>query len=261
MNISSIISFIAAFFVLGFGLFSSSDNPLVFVDGISAFIVIGGTLAAAAISFRMEKIFSLVKIFLIRVLKGRDVGYKDTITTLMKIADVFEKDSEKAKAIAKESNNHFLVEAVELATDGIVGPKDSVRILRSRVENLYQQYMIDANKFKTIGKFPPAFGMMGTTIGMVVLLSNLGGADAMKSIGPSMAICLITTLYGVAIANLIIIPIAENLIVSAKELKIKNTIVCEGVRLIMAGKNPVVLAEELNSFLIPRDRVNWKELV
>jgi chemotaxis protein MotA len=96
---------------------------------------------------------------------------------------------------------------------------------------------------------------------MVVLLSNLSGADAAKTIGPAMGICLITTLYGVALANLLIIPIAENLLSSARELKIKNFIIVEGVRLIMEETNPVILAEELNSFLLPGDRIDWKSAV
>ena len=96
---------------------------------------------------------------------------------------------------------------------------------------------------------------------MIVLLSNLGGADAAKTIGPAMAICLITTLYGVAVANLVIIPIAENLTANSKEIRLKNTIITEGIRLIMENKNTVLLAEELNSFLLPKDRINWKDVV
>jgi chemotaxis protein MotA len=261
MNISSLISFIAAFGVLAFGLLSSSKDPLVFIDGTSAFIVIGGTVTAAAISFRIEKLGTLLKIFFIRVMKGKATDYGDTIASLIKISQVYSQDKDKAKKIASDSNTPFLVEAMELANDNFLSKNELVKVLRSRVESLYQHYVADANKFKTLGKFPPAFGMMGTTIGMIVLLSNLGGADALKTIGPSMAICLITTLYGVAISNLIIIPIAENLTVATKEIKLRNTIITEGIRMILEGKNEVVLAEELNSFLLPNERVNWKEVV
>lgn len=261
MNISSIFSFIAAFAVLAFGLFSSSDNPLVFLDGVSAFIVLGGTITATAISFRMEKLWGLLKVFLVRVLKGQNQGYEKPIFGLMKIAEVIKDDPQAALKIAKESEIPFLQESVELVNDGVLKPNELVRILRSRVESVYQHYTNDANKFKTIGKFPPAFGMMGTTIGMIVLLANLGGSDAVKSIGPSMAICLITTLYGVAVANLVIVPIAENLTANAKEIKLKNTIIAEGIRMILEGKNSILLVEELNSFLLPQDRVDWKEVV
>lgn len=261
MNISSLISFVAAFTVLGIGLYKSSDNPIIFVDGISAFIVIGGTLTATAISFSFEKLFFLIKIFIKRVLSGKSHGYSEIIESLMKIANHIESNPDEARNIAKKSQNFFLYEAIEMVSDGFLDPYAINQILRRRVDNIYQYYILDANKFKSIGKFPPAFGMMGTTIGMIVLLSNLGGANAMQMIGPAMAICLITTLYGVAISNLVIIPIAENLTANAKEIKIKNTMIAEGIKLILEGKNPVVLAEELNSFLLPNDRLDWKEVV
>ena len=261
MNFSSLLSFLGAFAVLGIGLYSASDNPFVFVDGVSAFIVIGGTVAAAAISFRLSELFGLIKVFLSRVMSGRNVGYKETIYALMEISKHLNDNPEKAKEAAQKSKNYFLMEAVDLAAENILKQNDLTRILRSRVESMYQHYSIDANKFKSLGKFPPAFGMMGTTIGMIVLLANLGGSDAVKSIGPSMAICLITTLYGVAFANLIIIPIAENLTVNSKEIKLKNTIIAEGIRMILDGKKSVLLVEELNSFLLPHDRVDWKEVL
>ena len=116
----------------------------------------------------------------------------------------------------------------------------------------------DTRKIKSLGKFPPAFGMMGTTIGMIVLLANLGGEDAMKMIGPAMGVCLITTLYGVIIANLFVIPIGENLEVLSRESQIRNEIILEGIKHIMEKSNPILVAEDLNSFLLPKDRLDWK---
>jgi chemotaxis protein MotA len=175
-------------------------------------------------------------IFIRRVLTGRNHGYAEVIKSLMRIANVIETNPDEARNIAKKSGNFFLEEGVDMVTEGFLDPASIYQILQRRVDNFYQYYLLDANKFKSIGKFPPAFGMMGTTIGMIVLLYNLGGADAMKMIGPAMAICLITILYGVAIANLIIIPIAENLSSNAKEIKIKNTMITEGIKLILEKK-------------------------
>ena len=85
--------------------------------------------------------------------------------------------------------------------------------------------------------------------------------DAIKMIGPAMGVCLITTLYGVVVANLAVIPVAENLFASTKETHLKNQIIVEGVRLILGKTNPIVVAEKLNSFLPPSKRLNWKEVV
>lgn len=80
-------------------------------------------------------------------------------------------------------------------------------------------------------------------------------------IGPAMGVCLITTMYGVAIANLIIIPIAENLNDNTREQYLKNRIIVEGVKLLLKKTNPIVVAIELNSFLQPKDRLDRKEIV
>ena len=133
--------------------------------------------------------------------------------------------------------------------------------MKKRSENLYKNYNEETQKFQSMGKYPPAFGMMGTTIGMIVLLANLGGKDAMKMIGPAMGVCLITTLYGVIVANLAFIPISEFLDDSTKELYAKNEIIIEGMELMLNKTNPVVIAETLNSFLIPSERLDWKEIV
>jgi chemotaxis protein MotA len=120
--------------------------------------------------------------------------------------------------------------------------------------------MEEVTKFKTIGKYPPAFGLMGTTLSMITLLQRLGEPGGQKLIGPAMALGLVATFYGLALSNLVFGPMAESLADNARETKLKNTIIVEGVRLIMAKTNPIVLAEELNSFLMPSERIDWKTL-
>src|SRR5690606_20829880 len=126
-------------------------------------------------------------------------------------------------------------------------------------QSIYRRYMDDALKFKALGKFPPAFGLMGAVMGMIGIMKGLGTPEGQAQVGPGMALALVGTLYGITVANLIILPLAENLMDSAKELKMKNTIIVEGIRLIMEKRNPILLVEELNSFLLAGERVDWKE--
>ena len=126
---------------------------------------------------------------------------------------------------------------------------------------MFSRYNDDAIRFRAMGKYPPAMGLMGAVLGMIALLAGLGKAGSEKSIGPSMSIALVATLYGIALANLIIIPIGENLTEAAKEQLRKNVIISEGIRLIATKVNPIILAEELNSFLLPSERVDWKKVV
>ena len=216
MNIASIIGFIIATGVLFFGLKLASPEMSIFVDYPSMFIVFGGTFAATAISFQVDKIGILLKVFFARIIKGKNIKYEDIIANLMGIAESYRK-GEKLLDLSGMQKDHFLQEALILAGEEVLKGDELIDVLKDRAKNMHFYYMEETQKFKSMGKFPPAFGMMGTTIGMIVLLGNLGGADAIKMIGPAMGVCLITTLYGVIIANLAVLPIAENLFASTKE--------------------------------------------
>ena len=101
---------------------------------------------------------------------------------------------------------------------------------------------------------------MGTVLGMVALLANLGGADAMKLIGPAMGTCLVATFMGIVTANVFILPIGDSLTENAKEIHFKNRMILAGLRLIAEKTNPIIVAEKLNSFLLPSDRLDWKQM-
>lgn len=262
MSVTSIVGLLMSLGVLLVGLYGSSPSIKVFWDGISLFIVLGGTIAATSISFKLERILFLVKVFIKRVIQNNSKQSQAIVGELIQFADAYKKkDLGRVNSMIAQTKDAFLKEGMEMVMDGFIDKDRMLDILEKRKENIYSSYLVDANKFKVIGKYPPAFGMMGTTIGMIVLLANLGGPDSAKTIGPAMGICLITTLYGVAISNLLIMPVAEFLTVDARDGRTRNTIICEGIRLMLAGENPVLIAEELNSFFIPGERVNWKNYI
>ena len=103
-------------------------------------------------------------------------------------------------------------------------------------------------------------GLLGAVTGMIALLGGLGKPGAEKTMGPAMSIALVATLYGIALANFFIIPIGESLVDSAKEMKRKNEIIIQGIKLILQDTNPVLMEEELNSFLLPGERIDRKKL-
>lgn len=260
MNIYSILGLFIAVIVFLLGLRLASDDLKLFIDYPSMFIVFGGTLAASAVSFQLNKIGTLFKIFLQRVILGKKANHAQIIEQIIKICD----ESKKGKAISDlmgVSEDHFLNEGLEMIQDGVIPKNEILNIMQERADNLDEKYVKEAKKIKTIAKFAPAFGMIGTTIGMIVLLANLGGEDAMKMIGPAMGVCLITTLYGATIANLFVTPIAENLLDSSNEVKVKNQIIISGLGYYLEKANPVMVAEKLNSFLSPSERLDWKKVI
>jgi chemotaxis protein MotA len=117
------------------------------------------------------------------------------------------------------------------------------------------RYLQEANMFRTIGRFPPAFGLLATTLGMIGLLQKLGQPDSQRLIGPAMSVGLIGTLYGIALANLVFIPIAENLTERTHEEMALRRLIVEGALMLKGQVNPVTMREGLNSFLMPKDRV------
>lgn len=260
MNFYSLIGFLLATFVFYFGLKLSSDTLIIFLDYSSLFIVVGGTVAATAISFQLNRFILLIKIFFRRIIFGENFKYSKTITEIITISNNY-RQGQSLSNLAASCKDHFLRECLELAGEGVLDKEELQETFIDRAEKMMFHHMEEAKKLKTVAKFPPAFGMMGTTIGMIVLLANLGGEDALQMIGPAMGVCLITTLYGVAIANLILVPIGENLTDNAKEIFLKNQIIAEGVGMIIDKSNPILMAMKLNSFLMPSDRIDWKKVV
>lgn len=260
MNFYSIFGFIISTLVLYVGLRLSTDNLIAFYDVPSIFIVIGGTLAATAVCFQLNRFLVLFKIFFRRMLFGKKNLMPDAIKEVLFIAEAYKKGESLTEA-KKKITDPFLIEACSIIEDGIIQKDEILSIMEKRNDNITYHYMEEANKIKTVGKFPPAFGMIGTTIGMIVLLGNLGGEDAMKKMGPAMGVCLITTLYGSVLSNMLFLPVSENLIETTKDGFIKNKLIIEGVNLLMDKANPILIVEKLNSYLNPSERLDWKTVV
>lgn len=261
MNFYALITIILSGVYVYYSFFIASNNNLgMFVDNPSMFIVFVGTLMAVLLSIDARRIYSIFTIFIKRFLFGKKYNYKKLIMDVMQITEAYRK-GEPLEAQVMKTEDEFLKESITLISDGIIENEQAVNMLIMRNNNLLEINENEANKFKTIAKFPPAFGMIGTTMGMIALLANLGGEDAMKMIGPAMAVALITTLYGAILANLIFIPIAENLLNNSEEIYTKNKIIIAGVNLLIEKTNPIVVAEELNSYLKPSERLDWKEVV
>ena len=108
--------------------------------------------------------------------------------------------------------------------------------------------------FSTLAKFPPAFGLLGAVIGIVSLMQGLGGADAIKTVGPAMAVALVATLYGIAIANFFFIPLGENLAKFNRTDRIIRQMVIDGVKMIRTKTHPLIVEENIKSYLLPSER-------
>jgi chemotaxis protein MotA len=260
MNILSIASLLLAVVILGTAIFTASNNPKNFLDFHGLLVVIGGTFAAAAVSIQMDKVFMLLKVYFERNIRGRKIDYQKVIEQIMQVAELVRKEDSSLSNTVKSFQDPFLRSALELAFDDSLEKESVEKILYQRSNTLFERYYLDASRFKGLGKYPPAMGLLGAVTGMIALLGGLGKPGAEKTMGPAMSIALVATLYGIALANFFIIPIGESLVDSAKEMKRKNEIIIQGIKLILQDTNPVLMEEELNSFLLPGERIDRKKL-
>jgi chemotaxis protein MotA len=260
MNLLSVFSLILAVVVLGVAIFTASNNPRSFLDWHGLLVVLGGTFAAAAVSIQLDKVFLLIKIYIDRTIRGRKVDYQKVTRQLMILADMIRKEDPEISNAVKDLKDPFMRDALELVLDDSLEKDSIVKVLYQRSNTVFERYHLDASRFKGLGKYPPAMGLLGAVTGMIALLGGLGKPGAEKTMGPAMSIALVATLYGIALANFFIVPIGESLMDSAKEMKRKNEIIIHGVKLILDDTNPVLMEEELNSFLLPSERIDRKKI-
>ncbi len=258
MNFSSLFGIAFGIGVMYAALSGTTSDFRFFLDFHGILIVVGGTMAAASISFPINKVLSLIKVFVLHVLGRNRVNHPVVISQLLELN---KKASQGGNALNEAANgvqHPFLREAVSLVASGVLTEHEIRTTLEQRIKTTEARYLSEANMFRTIGRFPPAFGLLATTLGMIGLLQKLGQPDSQKLIGPAMSVGLIGTLYGIALANLIFIPIAENLTERTREEIILRRLIMEGALMLKQQVNPVSMREGLNSFLMPKDRVHRK---
>jgi chemotaxis protein MotA len=151
-------------------------------------------------------------------------------------------------------NDKFLVNGLQMVIDGL-DPELIRDIMETEVTATEQRHKLGQDVFRAWGALAPAFGMIGTLIGLVQMLANL---DDPSAIGPGMAVALITTFYGSVLANLFFIPMAGKLAIrSDAESSLKEAII-EGVLSIQAGTNPRILQEKMKAFVSPQERAEME---
>jgi len=250
MDIATIIGLVAGTVLLGWAMLGSTDDAGVFLHARAAAIVLGGSAAAALVSFPMRKLMSVARVvkncFFTRV---RDPD--DLIAELVRYAEIARRDGVLAlESVTDDSSDPFVVAGLQMVVDGS-GPDVVESILRSDLEAGEARHAEGKALFDNLARFAPAYGMIGTLIGLVVMLSNVSQPSR---IGPAMAVALITTLYGALIANFLALPIAEKLAVRSREESLLKVITIKGVLAIQAGDSPRVVRQKLATFLPGRLR-------
>ena len=244
MDIGTIIGLLAGVtLVLGGILLASDIGP--FIDYPSIVIVCGGSCAAAMVSFPLHHVMGIAGV-LRKAIFLRAQDPKELIADLVKYAEIARRDGILAlENVTAKITDPFLVQGIQMAVDG-TDPELIESILMSDVEAVDARHSEGKALLDNIGKFAPAFGMIGTLVGLVIMLKNMSDPS---TIGPAMAVALLTTLYGAMVSNVFALPLAEKLGRRSKEELLLKMIIIRGVMAIQSGDNPRIVEQKLRTFL------------
>lgn len=257
MDISTLIGLGLGFGVLGLGVITAGVGLGSLFDIPSLLITVGGGVAGTIIANPWETTLGMGKV-------SRKVFFPDKfdmqglITTLVSF-------SEKARregllALEDDVNElpfEFLKKGIQLVVDG-TDPELVRNIMETEMGNMGGRHKIGINWWDALGSLAPGFGMLGTLIGLVAMLQNLGSGDS-SAIGSGMAAALITTLYGSLLANMFAIPFVKKLTRRSEDELAMQQVMIEGTLSIQSGDNPRIVKEKLSSYLSPLERAALKE--
>lgn len=250
---SALMGLVAGMILIVYSIMISGDLSS-FVDMPSVLITLGGSFCALLISFPAKDLMKVPKILMLLVNKPESDRKK-----LILLFSEMARKARKNGLLSLEDDiasmeDEFLVTGLQMVVDGI--DPDVIReIMTLKMETTERRHRMGQSIFSKWGELAPAFGMIGTLIGLIVMLANLQDS---ASIGTGMAVALITTFYGSFLANLIFIPIASNLSVQTDEEMLSKEMAIEGIIEIQAGTNPRILEEKLMTYLSPEEHLLLK---
>jgi chemotaxis protein MotA len=212
-------------------------------------IVLGGTFAVTLIKFRMASVMSAFRLAMSAAFTDRMARPAELVREVGVLARVVRKEGILGLE-NHQTDNEFLQKAINLCVDG--HPPELVEeALAQETQQTAERYEVAERVFRGIGESAPAIGMLGTLVGLVQMLNTL---DDPSSIGPAMAIALLTTLYGAFIAQLVALPMADKLQLKAEDEARNQMLIITSIKNIMRGENPRVMTELLSSFVHPEQR-------
>ena len=220
----------------------------------SLVLVLGGTIAATLINFRMRDVMTVLSI--VRQVFQQDAPEPDQlIDKMVGIARISRREGMLAlEGQINTIDDHFLKRAVQLAVDG-VSPDAMKDILSTDIQVMQERHSLGQSVITAMAMFAPAFGMIGTLIGLIQMLGSL---NEPSQIGRGMAGALLTTLYGALLANLAFLPILGKLKIRTAMEVLHRELIIEGILSVQMGEHPHILEQRLKAFLSPEARVRVK---
>ncbi|CAK7042403.1 MAG: Chemotaxis protein PomA [Desulfovibrio sp.] len=240
--------------VISFGLVSlaimGGGSFMLFVDAASILIVFGGTIGATLTHYPLGTVLSVGKVIR-KTLVGKTPSTSGILEQFMDFANRARREGILSlEPIINGLDDPYLKKGMQLTVDGLE-PESIQAIMEAEINNVEGRHETGIDLMNAMGAYAPALGMIGTVIGLVQMLQSMSDPS---SIGPAMAVALITTFYGAVLANLVFLPMVGKLKHRSKEEILIMEMQMEGVLGISRGENPRIIEEKLSSYQPPKER-------
>ena len=256
MDIATVVGFLGAMALLVITVAIAPGASFgAFIDYPSIMVVISGASAAVLMCFPLKDVLAAARVAK-NVFFNKQADIAELIESIVSLAETARRDGLLAlEGRIEEVDNSFVILGIQMAVDG-TRPEVIEDIMRTEMDAVGARHSNGKKVFDQGGRFAPAFGMIGTLMGLIIMLGQLDDPDAL---GPGMAVALITTLYGAIVSNVMMLPFAEKLgYINQQELLVME-IVVRGIMGIQSGENPRVIEQKLTTFIPPRLRTETEE--
>ncbi len=269
MNLSSIIGFLLAGIVVWECVIAESPNPAMLLDPKAFFLVAGGSIAAGLVIYPISSLVSLIKVLIFGVILKKTPNRANLVKQLVSAASLHPQEHNILPLCP--SGHPLMTEGFKLISENRLTVTELTDVLERRSQHFKQSYMADAKMLATLAKFPSAFGMLGSTVGLIDMMTQLGSENGQAGIGNSMAMALVATFWGLVFTYMILMPLSDYAARLAIEDSLIRQMIVEGLILIKQGKEPQIILDKLNGFLSISNRItlikktniaeaNWDEI-
>jgi len=252
MDIATIIGILLGIASILGGILLMTPDLGMFGSVSSFAIVFGGMIASVSVAFPLQEVMKLGAA-MGAVFKGSKEKLGDEVDGAVEVSETARKGVADLESKVSSIDNPFFRDGVQMVIDGMA-IEELTDILSTRIDYRESRERTQADLFKNMGVMSPAWGMIGTLIGLVVMLSGFGegGTD---TLGAGMSAALITTFYGAVFANLFFLPMSAKILTRVAFHSTQQSLYLEAVRLIHQKKHPIIVREKLNSYIPPKE---WK---
>lgn len=250
MNFSTVVGMIAGIALVVFAVLHSTDKISIFVDIPGMAIVFGGMVSASLVSYPGRELFRISKVLFI-IFKSDSLNLTNTVLRIEKLSTTLSREGIDAlEENVSKIKQPFLKDGIEMIIDQI-HPEEIAAIMDRRIEFTFEREIQEVKLLRNLAKMAPSLGMVGTTVGLVTMMTNLssGGFD---KIGVSLATALTTTFYGLVLAHLVFTPLANRLETRAEERVVEMRLITEGILLLAKRVPPSLVLSRLQAYLPQR---------